>query len=130
MLEYLAYPCALKGDLHLKLEQDEIDRALFKSAGEIIEALISGGPAEDISDYIYASTLIENYIAHAKEHTQDLEDFLVLNRIKEFLTEVLDDMSSYAQNGWTQDIISNCIIDVLKIINSRDWIEPTYQARH
>ena len=127
MLEYLAYSCAWKGELHLKLE-DKIDRDLFKSAGEIIEALISGGPAEDMSDYIYASTVVENYLIHAKEHTQDLEDFLVMNRIKDFLAEIQDDMSAHAQNGWTQDIISNCIIDVLEVINSRDWVEQTYQA--
>ncbi len=37
------------GGLLEALSRDNVDRELLSSAGEIIEALINGGPTEDIS---------------------------------------------------------------------------------
>lgn len=128
MYEYLVYTCALNGKLHDRLGSENIDNELFKSSAEIIEALIAGGPAEDISAYIYASDVIENFIRHAKIHTADIAEFLTLNRIREFLIEVQQEIGEHTKNGWTDDIISNCIIDVNAILDSRDWREPTYKA--
>src|SRR5207248_2725531 len=45
MYEYLAYPCAVGGGLLAALEADEVDDDLLLSAAEIIQALITGGPA-------------------------------------------------------------------------------------
>jgi hypothetical protein len=48
MYEYLAATCARGGGLKAALSEDHVDREVLKAAGEIIGALISGGPAEDI----------------------------------------------------------------------------------
>lgn len=45
MFEYLAYTCAVAGELCGALEADSIDPALLDGAGDIIAALIAGGPA-------------------------------------------------------------------------------------
>src|SRR5262249_22226983 len=48
MYEYLAATCARTGGLLLALSEDHVDRELLTGAGEIIQALIAGGPAEGI----------------------------------------------------------------------------------
>jgi len=122
MHEYLAYNCAIHGELHKKLESDEINHNLFKSASDIIEALIAiGGPAEDITTYPFASQVIQDFIRHAKNQATDISDFNVLHKIKDFLTELQNDIGEQKANGWNQDIISNCLIEIVEILNSRDW---------
>ncbi|MBJ6367519.1 hypothetical protein [Snuella sedimenti] len=123
MNEYLACTCAVNGELHKKIQNENIDNKLFKSTGEIIEALISGGPAEDISDYEFAHETVENFIRHGKIHVKDITDFNTLNSIKDFLIEIQDDIGEHKENGWTQDIVSNCLIDINEILKSKDWKE-------
>jgi hypothetical protein len=42
MYEYLAYTCAVNGDLHDAIRQETIDISIFKASAEIIAALIAG----------------------------------------------------------------------------------------
>lgn len=129
MYEYLAYTCAVKGDLHLKIQADTISSALYDAAGEIIDALIAGGPAEDISNYVYAALTIESFIRHSQQHAVSLSYYLTLTRIKDFLDEIQQDLSpEHLKNGWTHDEISNCLIDLIAVINGRDWISLTQEA--
>lgn len=128
MYAYLAYTCAMNGGLHEQLDKNEISAALFHAAGEIIDALLSGGPAEDINDYIYAVPVIENYIRHAAQHTNTLSDFLKLHSIKDFLTGLLENPDENRSKGWTQDGISNCIMDIVAILNRSDWKQPAMEA--
>lgn len=95
MYEYLVYECAVNGDLNIRLQEQEINEDLFRSAREIIESLIMGGPAEDISDYDEASMLIVNFIRHAKIHTRDnILYFTTLHYIKDFLERIRDDFEN------------------------------------
>jgi len=121
MYEYLTYTCAVNGELHSHLGKAVISKKLFKASADIIEALIAGGPAEDISIYSYASITIENFVRHSKKHADEISAFIVLNHIKDFLIELQTDISLHKENGWTEDIISNCLIDIVEIINSKDW---------
>jgi len=123
MYEYLAYTCAVNGDLHDVLKQESVDISIFKSSAEIITALIAGGPAEDISHYQFASVLIENFIRHAKVQANDISHYIVLNQIKDFLTDSQNYITEQTKNDWTQDIISNCLIDIVDILNSKNWSE-------
>lgn len=95
MYEYLAYECAVNGDLNVRLQEKEISEELFESAREIIESLIMGGPAEDISDYDEASIVITNFIRHAKTHTGvNILYFTTLHYIKDFLERIQDDLEN------------------------------------
>jgi hypothetical protein len=123
MYEYLAYTCAVNGELHDVLKQESVDISIFKASAEIIAALIAGGPAEDISHYQFASILIENFVRHAKVQANDISHFIMLNQIKYFLTDLQNDIAEQSKNGWTQNIISNCLIDIVEILNSRNWSE-------
>jgi hypothetical protein len=129
MYEYLAYTCAINGELHKKLETDEISEKLFKSASDIIEALIAiGGPAKDITTYPFASQVIQDFIRHAKIQANDISDFNAMLKIKDFLVELQNDIGEQKENGWNQDIISNCIIEIVEILNSRDWKVAVYEG--
>lgn len=128
MYEYLAYTCAVHGELDERLSLEKIDRALYISAGEIIEALIAGGPAEDISNYGAASITIEQYVRHSQEHATEVGNYIVLSSIFNLLQDIQDDMSDHEDNGWTQDLISNCLIDISAILHKPDWEEKTWEA--
>ncbi|GAA0984059.1 hypothetical protein GCM10009555_057070 [Acrocarpospora macrocephala] len=51
MNEYLAHLAATTGELYPALLEPDVDAGLLDSAGEILEALAEGGPAEDMNDY-------------------------------------------------------------------------------
>jgi hypothetical protein len=129
MYEYLAYTSAVKRDLHLKIKSDTISSDLYNAAGEIIDALIAGGPAEDISDYAYAALTVENFVRHSRKHAVSLSHYLTLTRIKDFLDDLQQDLfTEHLKNGWTEDEISNCLIDLVVVINGRAWISLTQEA--
>lgn len=129
MYAYLAYACAMKGELHKKLESDRIDQRLFKSASDIIDALLEQfSPAENITAYPYASTVIQDFLRHAAAHSADISDFIVLHKIKDYLTVLQLENNEQDKNGWDQNGISNCILEIVDILNSRNWKEITYQA--
>ena len=126
---YLAHPCAVQGRLHLRLAAGTIDYGLFQSTGEIIEALIEGGPAEDMSDYEHAATVVANYIRHAKIHASELSDFLALHQINDFFMEELEsDFSKHEKNGWTKDIIETCKQNISPLLAKEDWQAKTMVA--
>lgn len=57
MPEYLALPCALHGRLVSALEEGPVDEALLDGAVQIAQALLNGGPAEDVDDFDQGATL-------------------------------------------------------------------------
>jgi hypothetical protein len=64
MYEYLAYTCATAGELRVAIRGNEIDTELLTAAGEILSALIRGGPAEEIEDYIDGPAVCVSYLRH------------------------------------------------------------------
>ncbi len=129
MYEYLAFTCAVHGLLHEKLESEQIDKSLFKASSDIINALTADeGPAEDITEYMHASLVIKSFIRHAKQHTSDISDFITLSKLKDFLSELQKDIGEQEQNGWTEEIISNCIIEIVKILNGKEWNTLVYEG--
>ncbi len=128
MYEYLTYIAAVHGKLYERLCVPKIDRRLFESAGEIIEGLISGGPAEDISDYDRAAMTVGQYIRHSILLAEELQDFIVLHSIKDFLEEIRDDIQNHERNGWNQDNIADCLIDINSVTRRSDWKKKTEDA--
>ncbi|WP_047419556.1 hypothetical protein [Cellulophaga sp. Hel_I_12] len=129
MYEYLAYTCAVNGELHKKIESGKIEHKLYKSASDIIEALIvEHSPAEDITTYSFAAQVIHHFIRHSKTHTTDISDFNALHKIKDFLTELQNDIGEQKKNGWNHDIISNCIIEIVGILKSKEWKVVAYEG--
>ena len=101
MYEYLAGTCARAGGLLAALSEDRVDRELLTAAGEIIQALIAGGPAEGIDDYEDARPVIESYLGHMASSAETIEDFLHVNSIKGYLAEDDSRWAGRYDAGWT-----------------------------
>lgn len=99
MYEYLAYPCAMGGELHLLLAEDQVDDELIASASDIIEALINGGPAADISHYEYGQQVLKDYLRLVQNGEQPLIALLTVMSIQRYLKSLpeRDETSEYEQ---------------------------------
>ncbi|UYQ93969.1 hypothetical protein MKQ68_02525 [Chitinophaga horti] len=121
MYEYLAYTCAVHGGLHERLEVFTIDRQLFAAAGDLIEAMIMGGPAEDIDAYEHAASTVEHYVRHASTWAADVHDFYILHAVGNYIALESRDWNLLRRNGWSQDLRSNILIDIMGIIQQPGW---------
>jgi hypothetical protein len=100
MNEYLAYTCASAGELRRELESECVDPPLLRGAGDIIRALITGGPAENIDDYADGAVVIERYLQNLGSEPKELTQLLVVDHIDRFLAEEVD-WSAREKRGWT-----------------------------
>lgn len=122
MYEYLALTCAKNGRLNEKLNVESIDDNLYASAGDIIIALMDEGPAIGMSEYDDSSETIENFIEHSKTRNLNINNYTTLHRIKEYLEE------NEIQKNWNQNDLSNCLIDINELLNSKDWTTEVKKA--
>lgn len=85
--ELLACLCARAGGLREALSAERIDDGLLAAARDILDALINGGPAEDIADYEDAQAVIALYLAHlAKKPARDLRHVLLVRKLMDVLS--------------------------------------------
>lgn len=126
MNEYLAYICAVTGELHEALGAETVDQELFDGAGELIEALITGGPAEDMNDYEHSAVTISRYLQHFPNHPRFLKHFLVLASITRYLSDDEWDVSASKKNGWDNELRKRMLEFAQNFSNQEEWFE---QAR-
>jgi hypothetical protein len=81
MNEYLAHIAATTGGLPEALNAQHVDDELLDAAGEIISALIAGGPAEDIDDYADAHIALPRFLDHIQSREPRLRDFVAAEDI-------------------------------------------------
>jgi hypothetical protein len=104
MYEYLAYACATGGGLLQALQEKHVDAALLDGAGELIQALLQGGPAEDIGVYDDGAYVVQHYLAHsAVRAAPPLTTYLAVSDIVEFLDDGNRTWASLETKGWTPD---------------------------
>ncbi len=123
MYEYLAATCARAGGLLAALSEDRVDRELLTAAGEIIQALITGGPAECIDDYEDARPVIESFLAHMAVAAETIEDVVHVSSIKLYLEE--DDAcwaNRYAA-GWSRECQKTLRSECAAILGRSEWID-------
>lgn len=121
MYEYLALTCAQNGMLNEKLKTEKISDELYSSASDIIVALMDEGPAVGMSGYNESSETIENFIRHSKTRNLNISNYITLHRIKDYLEESPEDNETLI--NWNQNDLSNCLIDINELLNSKDWAE-------
>lgn len=121
MYEYLAYLAATTGGL-LDALRGEVDRPLLTAAGEIIEALISGGPAEDIDDYTDAADAIEAFLTLMTTRAETLRDFSAVSAIRAFLTRD-DGWDERGRRGWWTTRREACEAACERILSRDAWID-------
>ncbi len=103
MEEYLAYTCATAGGLLTALQTEQIDAELLEAAGDIIRALIAGGPANGMDEYDDGAMTVEYYLRHLVSQASSLSQFLTVDAIGCFLSEEDSDWVARASRGWTSE---------------------------
>jgi hypothetical protein len=121
MYEYLAYLCATQGGLKMALSNAVIDDELLTSAGEIIDALIAGGPAEDIDNYEEAAYVLSRYLTHVESKAATLKHLNVAGSILSYLGDEDWDANDRAKNGWNERNRSLTIEQAQRIIDDPKW---------
>lgn len=120
MYEYLAYTAATTGDLADALADPSPSRELLTAAAEIIDALIQGGPAEDIDDYGVAPIALSRWLDHMARHAETLTDLLTAESVRRFC----DDDSwedRFASGPWTVDIRDRIRSSAVEVIAHPRW---------
>lgn len=129
MNEYLAYACAKNGNLVSALRRSPIDAALLRGAGNILEALANGGPAEDMTDYDEGVEACLLYVKHVLEMpSADVEHCLPLRAIKMFTEDKERDWNTLTQYGWTIAARQEISVSVDQILARPEWIACIKQA--
>lgn len=132
MYEYLALIAAETGELHVALNNDEVDNDLLISASEIINALIAEGPCAGISAYEHGYSVITRYLELSMQQPKNIEFILTYNQINNYI-ESLELNDFELEQGWNDEtlkavrsILSNCLKDdswknyILSLINTDD----------
>lgn len=105
MDEYLAAICAEKGQLNEALQEEVVERSLYKGAGTILYALLDlEGPARDIYDVVNPDSIILNYLRHSARHCYELDDLLVILSIREFMLDQDEYAVDAPEKGWVNSI--------------------------
>jgi hypothetical protein len=100
MYEYLAYACAVAGGLKEALAGEEPDDEIIAAAGEILTALIIGGPAQNIEDYEDGAGACVAYLRRlAARPIKDLNAVHAVVRIKSLAEEERAERLR-ARRGW------------------------------
>lgn len=103
MEEYTALTCSKTGELLAALRQVEPDEKLLKGAGSLLTTLIRGrgGPSDGIESYVDGAEATELYLRHLQSRDLDLEDFVGVSAIQQFLNEQEDEAQDPAL-GWPE----------------------------
>ena len=121
MYEYLAYTCATGGDLLSALNRGSVDADLLTSAGDIIKALLCGGPAEDIDSYEDGAAAVESYVRHLTANAVSIPDLLGVAAVKTFLSNEGTDWGQRATRGWTPELRTKLIEQCVAIVERPMW---------
>ena len=87
MYEYLAYTCAVAGGLRGALEREAVDPAVLGGAGDIIQALIAGGPAENMDDYADGAVVVERYLHHLGPEPREIDQLIAVDCVQRFFLD-------------------------------------------
>lgn len=121
MYEYLAYPCAVGGGLLAALERDEPDDDLLLSAAEIIQALLVGGPAENMDDYEDGAIVSQLFLNQMEKGRSALVEFLAVHAIRTFLLGKDADWQARSNRGWTPEKRQKMLTQCAQIIQQPHW---------
>lgn len=102
MTEEIAYACAIEGRLLDALQAPAPSEALLNGAGALLDALIEGGPAEDMDDYAHGAEATRLYVEHvAALPSTDLRRFLQVRTIQGFEAGIEGDKAAWtAARRW------------------------------
>jgi len=127
MDEYVACICARAGRLHEALRKSPKDDRLLDSATDLIFAMITGGPAEDIDDYEHAAEAVEAYLdAVWVQESFSPKRFVVVDRVREWLSSA-EGWEKRSRCGWSVSNRERCLTVAQELLNREGWKEQAIQ---
>jgi hypothetical protein len=121
LYEYLAFTCATAGDLRGALASAEADGPLLDAASDLIEALVQGGPAQDMDDYADGAEVTELYLQHLATHAPRLRRFVSVHAIRGFLEDPGADWRARAARGWSAERRARLLAQARAILERPEW---------
>lgn len=121
MYEYLAYTCAVAGDLVSELSMPSVPADVLSAAGDLIVALMNGGTAQNIDQYEDGAEVTDLYLTNIEDSANTLDVFLNLAAIKDFLEDKEVDWIQRERMGWSVNLRSDMLIDLHKILSDAKW---------
>jgi hypothetical protein len=120
MVEYLAYIAAETGGLVEALRGPGVDRDLLTAAGEILQALVVGGPAEDMDDYDSGADAVEAYLGLMLTRAETLGDLQAIYAIRDWLS-VESGWEARRAAGWNEARRDALGAACTEIIDRPEW---------
>ncbi len=117
----MAYTCATTGGLKQALQAKQVDDQLLNASGEIIQALLIGGPAQDMDDYEDGPAVLEAYMARFVPRASAVTDFLRAIAIRRWLEGAKADWAKRAAKGWTEELRTRLIASARDVIERPTW---------
>ena len=126
--EYLALIAARTGSLVDALRGPHLDREVLTAAGDILLALMPGGPpVGDIDDYEGAAEAIELYLEAMRTRAMDLADLRSVTALQAWLSS--DSWSERHQvPGWSAPQRELCLDRCREITGSDHWHDLIFVA--
>lgn len=120
MHEYLAYTCAVTGDLRAELSRPAIDTELLDAAGDLISALITGCAAEGMSDYADGPAVTQLYLRHLGVSPRALRHLLVVGCVLRFVDDARD-RSDDERRSWTPELRASLRAHCAEVMSQGYW---------
>ncbi|MEP7011140.1 MAG: hypothetical protein ABJC13_12520 [Acidobacteriota bacterium] len=123
-LSYTVLIAARTGQLREELERGSPDPELLVAAGEILSALIEGGPSASMDDYEEGAAATALYLDLLVERAERLEDLNHASTIRGFLAE--DDEEAWTEreiHGWTPELRERLIARCDEVLAWPGWRE-------
>ncbi|MFS2059020.1 hypothetical protein [Kosakonia cowanii] len=128
MEEYTAWDCATKGRLLAALSVDAVDDGVLTGAGDILAALIAGGPARDIHDYPEGAQACHRYLTLLRRSkNDDLRNLLNTSAIGAFASDEDNNWETLQVEGWSDEIRQQIADDVEAIVAQEKWLTRVQQ---
>lgn len=112
MDEYLAYTCAMGGELHVALQGAAVDDALLSGAAGLLRALAQGGPAQDLADYPHAEVAVTSFLEHLGRSGLTLERLSALDALatrSELSAALRERISAQRQSPQAETLIESSL---------------------
>lgn len=122
MVPYLAYMCAVAGDLKIELQKSKIDEELIIATGELIKALILGGPI-DINSYEDGPEVFSLYLKHISQTTNYLRQLPILDDMRYFLIDEGKSSEYRDSSWWPEKLRAELVAKIDELIDTPNWIQ-------
>lgn len=102
--QYLAYICAVTGQLHDAITAEQVPDKTLKAAGELISGMLGAEAAVGMDDYHAGAEVVAAYLRLIRDRESAVKDYHNVFCIKEYITDQAADWAALKAHGWTEEV--------------------------